>query len=439
MAALAPNESYWGGNARADDSDTKTRVFISYSSGTDEFGDPFREMLANKLDAMGFHVLIDERLQAGDRWRTKLLRWACSCEVAIILLTPPVLDKKAWVRFEAQLLGLRWETDDLSLLIPVLLPGFEQDDLERMDLSTKGPVPIDAAQVASLEPAEQQAADGKDLLLARVVDAVKKVKTSRAAIPGATSGPMRAWIQRVASQLRGNEFLADAAEQLGITADEAPASQELLEEFVAYKLLHSDITKIELAIDELELSDAKRKKLAAMVVPSWLSADAVRFLAKGCRADRGERVAALSVEADDTAADFVKRVTYCASRAEPVEAITANGAGEDANLGILNRYRDKICTRLGASPALGTADIESGEADLEAMGKSVFVLLGQDALKEGVAEPLMDEFKGSVFVLNGEGDDFDANVLARIKYRCTTVVDRDQERRVRRAARRLQQ
>ena len=222
---------------------------------------------------------------------------------------------------------------------------------------------------------------------------------------------------------------------------------------VAYKLLFSDIddTKVIERIDGIEKAFGaldrdrdfhdRRKRIASMVVPSWIPPESARPLAKGRLCETpGERVVALCVDDDLTAVDFVRRATCCDPEHLLIESVSDRVEAESSTLAPEEWYRKKISSKLGIKdPAVRASQIRDGVADMDRQKRSVFVILGRDALNSGVAPKLLDEFRGSVFVMNAGDTEMDANLKKLVKYRCTLDVDLKEEQAVRRAASRLKQ
>lgn len=106
------------------------RVFISHRNGQpDEI--TFIRRLKDELVGAGFEVLVDfERLTPGATLRQDIYTWLGICHAAVVMLSPKALSAdSAWVPTESAILAWRRTLDPTFLVIPVLMPGVEVDDL----------------------------------------------------------------------------------------------------------------------------------------------------------------------------------------------------------------------------------------------------------------------------------------------------------------------
>jgi uncharacterized protein YjbI with pentapeptide repeats len=121
---------------------TGARIFISYKRGHAE-SEALRAALQQKLTERGYQVLVDETIQAGDRWSKELYDWLLECAGAVVLASPEAKTSD-WCQREWHVLAARAQASHPEgrgvRVVPVCI-GLEPADLGPLqDLqSIRGP------------------------------------------------------------------------------------------------------------------------------------------------------------------------------------------------------------------------------------------------------------------------------------------------------------
>jgi hypothetical protein len=371
------------------------RIFISHSVNADPFAADVRDAVADKLRALGHTPLVDATLiHPGDRWRATLLGWLGSCDAAVVLITSKAVHSD-WVRAEATILGWRAWLNPAMRVVPVLL----DPDVSSAKLDELGLRPVQMRDIQVLKATDIDGPDAgswAEAIAARFADY---------AAGRPTQDPMARWLKSVLMHLDRNPFLEEAAECLDISDDGLPLAQA-----VAYRLLHSDALAIERAFLEL-IRDPKLHpgSFAPLISCAWLPADMGDALFAVAAADAGPRVARATLVLPRTARLLLNRVTCCDNRYVIVGPFSSAGAGLDDGGELASRYVNAILREVGAS---SEAEWPTAMASLrKARNRSVFVILGRDALEAGVLEQLESRFDGVVFVCAGPAESL-SNVRA---------------------------
>ncbi|WP_432837611.1 toll/interleukin-1 receptor domain-containing protein [Dactylosporangium sp. CA-092794] len=371
------------------------RIFISHSANGDPFAAGVRDAVADKLRALGHTPLVDaELIHPGDRWRATLLGWLGSCDAAVVLITSRAADSD-WVRAEATILGWRAWLNPAMRVVPVLLDaGASSATLDGLGLR-----PVQLRDIQVLKATEVDG-DSADSLAEAIAGRFAAYAAGRS-----TQDPMARWLKTVLVHLDRNAFLEEAAECLGIGQDDLPLAQA-----VAHRLLHSNAVAIEQAFLEL-IRDPKLSpaSFAPLISSAWLPADMGDALFAVAAAEAGPRVARATLTLPRTARRLLARVTCCDNRYVIVGPFSSAGAGLDDGGELATRYANAIVREVGASSEEQWA---AAMASLrKARDRSVFVILGREALEAGVLERLKPRFDGVVFVCAGPAESL-SNVRA---------------------------
>jgi len=371
------------------------RIFISHSANSDPAAAAVRDAVSEKLRALGHSPLVDaELIDPGDRWRATLLGWLGSCEAAVVLITSKAADSD-WVRAEATVLGWRAWLNPTMRVVPVLLDANASS--ETLDQLGLRPVQLRDIQVLkAADVAGDSPESWAEAIAARFVGY---------AAGRATQDPMSRWLKNVLMHLDQNPFLDEAAECLGVVQDDLPLVQA-----VAHRLLHSDALAIERAFLELiRDSRLRASSFAPLISCAWLPADMGDVLFEVAGAEAGPRVARATLALPRTARRLLSRVTCCDNRYVIVGPFSSVGAGLDDGDELLSRYVNALLREVGAS---SEEERTTAMASLtKARNRSVFVILGRDALETGVLEQLKSRFDEVVFVCAGPAQTL-SNVVA---------------------------
>jgi hypothetical protein len=108
-------------------------------------------------------------------------------------------------------------------------------------------------------------------------------------------------------------------------------------------------------------------------------------------------------------------LTCCDNRYVVIDQISLDGAGADDYDELLGRYVRAILSGVGVD---SLSHFETAMQSLEAArpNRSVFVILGEEALSAGVLDDLASSFAGVVFVCAADADALESSVLNDAAY-----------------------
>lgn len=238
------------------------RVFISHST-KNEVAKQWLCAIAERLENESLRVLLDRKLLIGDDWAHRLHTWIGICHAAVILFSPQSTDSD-WVLKEATLLQWRQSLDPRFLLLPVTMPGVEQQDIAQ----AKGFSTLQLSQTQFL--AANDAEMAADAIIDKLRPAIRKASNTEKEFPLI---PARRGIQRLLEGVSTNTIEAaldevvteDAQSQVFLDRD----NQKLL---LAEELLHAEPAAFEGAFTVLcdELSQDQAKRILEIVEPCWI-------------------------------------------------------------------------------------------------------------------------------------------------------------------------
>lgn len=100
--------------------ETKLKVFVSYSRRDLEFA----KVVADRLEAAGIEVLIDERnLPYGEKWKGELLNFIRACDTVLFIVSPHSIQSR-WCAWE-----IEHTLEESKRLVPVVLEAVPVDRL----------------------------------------------------------------------------------------------------------------------------------------------------------------------------------------------------------------------------------------------------------------------------------------------------------------------
>ena len=268
-------------------------LFVSHSSSDTAVAKTIATSLADR-----FTVFLDAvDLRAGQNWQEKIERAIIACDAAIILLSPAMLARPAWVGAEAYFLSVRRRYFDPSLLvIPVLLPGFAAADLAAAAIS---PANLDEKQAVAIDPAALDLT-ALDLALAPIVQEYK------------ARLPYQEIEEHVASLLAPLDVHA-----MGLMADALALSRDDLallydtKRWLAGQLLRADLIRLEEAHRTLHERDpAMASQVFRVVAPyRWVHEAAAKTLTREAIADPPKKPLGMNATEPVTPRLYVRRAS----------------------------------------------------------------------------------------------------------------------------------
>ena len=108
-----------------DMSEAGAKVFISYKRGHAATEELLRQLEVQLIER-GYDVLLDERLQGGDRWPPHLYEWLLGCAAAVVIASPEARASD-WCQREWHVLAARAETGG-ARVIPICI-GVDRAEL----------------------------------------------------------------------------------------------------------------------------------------------------------------------------------------------------------------------------------------------------------------------------------------------------------------------
>nr|WP_315232126.1 toll/interleukin-1 receptor domain-containing protein [uncultured Albidiferax sp.] len=243
------------------------RVFISHRNGqASEIA--FIKLLKDELAGAGFEVLVDfDRLTAGVTLRQDVYTWLGICHAAIVLLSPEALGAdSAWVPTESSILAWRRTLDSKFLLIPVLMPGVEVDDL-RVHLRFRDLGLHDLLCI----PYENQD------------EAISQIRSALQPLRPAPRTPMEELAEQIEVKLQGvrDDFLDEVTRLCAAQEHELPAGM-LRTRVAALALLQAPLAETLTALEYLSsrlpiANDINH--ILELLAPGWVDLCAARWIA----------------------------------------------------------------------------------------------------------------------------------------------------------------
>lgn len=132
------------------------RVFISHSAGDAALVEKLLPLLKAGLLAVNprAQVMVDvEGLRAGRPWKLDIHRWMVRCNAALVLLTPKVLAKSAWVAKEAGFFSVRADVNS-SFRLWYARASLDEVSDAQLNAAGFGPVAIKEQQLLKTELSE---------------------------------------------------------------------------------------------------------------------------------------------------------------------------------------------------------------------------------------------------------------------------------------------
>ncbi|MFE3017043.1 toll/interleukin-1 receptor domain-containing protein [Streptomyces sp. NPDC059256] len=307
-------------------------VFISHSSGGDEFAMTVLETVKDGLAARKFTPLVDQHgIPPGNEWRPEIVDWLARCHCAVFLVNEKALESD-WVRREVNILLWRKALGSPLAVVPVLLG----------DLSTSA---VKAAGLEELRPFQfartPRGAQHDALSIAN------KVLERFAELPPLLdrNDPMAAWLDTLSEYLgeaRHSGRLVRAATALKLKEKHLPQLNGGCL-FLAHQFLVAPPDRMEHAVDEVapSLSTDSLKKLIACLEPTWVDAEAARGVLPGAESQQGDDLPAAEPQPQDmtvllnarklnTAELYIRRATCCATRGYQMKSVGGRmPTGED--------------------------------------------------------------------------------------------------------------
>jgi hypothetical protein len=160
----------------------RPRVFVSHSSTPQKCAADscacvdHRDAVVALLDELGCDAVVDQGvLRVGDQWHPKLMRELACCQATILLISPHALDSE-YVYEEVMLSMFLWEvTQEHFLVLPVMLPGVQRDDLGHSRLARFDLDRFDMVDWPAADPAEEPPA--------RLGDRVRSLVAQHGSLP----------------------------------------------------------------------------------------------------------------------------------------------------------------------------------------------------------------------------------------------------------------
>lgn len=290
------------------------------------------ESVGEKLQLKHYDVLVDqENIPPGDEWRPRIVHWLARCHAGVFLLNEKAL-ASSWVRREVNILLWRRALGAPLPVVPVLLGDLSTAEVKRAGLEELRPIQFARTPAGAPQVAEDIAQS--------VLDRFAELPAT--AVSGGT--PMWAWHDRLESYLseaRRAGDLTRAAATLGLEQKylpevTAPAGGCL---FLAHQFLVAPPARVEKALIGLApaLPDGTLRRLIAELTPTWVDEEAARALLPGAGTTPREMTVLLNARRADTAQQYIRRATCCATLGYEVRSTGDLPTGEDR---VGERFRD---------------------------------------------------------------------------------------------------
>ncbi|MCE4554661.1 toll/interleukin-1 receptor domain-containing protein [Roseateles cellulosilyticus] len=370
------------------------RVFISHRNGrADEIA--FIRRLRDGLADDGFETLVDfERLASGAALRQDVYTWLGICHAAVVLLSPEALgEDSAWVPTESSILAWRRTLDPKFLLIPVLMPGVELDDL-RVHLRFRDLGLHDLLCI----PFENEAST------------LGKIRAALQPLQPIARTPMEELAEQIEVKLQGvrDDFLDEVTRLCGAAQHELPAGM-LRNRVAALALLQAPLAETLAALEYLapRLGGAHDiDHILDLVAPSWVDLCAARWLAQCALAPAPRPAVVVNAQTQFGAEMFVRRACCRPPRTMwhlvKVTAVFGEKAFEDLAMEI------QVALETAFASALQYADSPAQQlllvlAKLHKLGRATVVMLRLNVGFEELIPPLQERFPYLTFLfLSGD-------------------------------------
>ncbi|RZL40587.1 MAG: TIR domain-containing protein [Rubrivivax sp.] len=386
------------------------RVFISHRNGRpDEVR--FIRRLRDELAAAGFETLVDfERLNAGAALRQDVYTWLGICHAAVVLLSKEALgEDSAWVPTESSILAWRRTLDPKFLLIPVLMPGVEVDDL-RVHLRFRD---------LGLH----------DLLCIPYVDeagTIEKIKHAVQPLQPIARTPMEELAEQIEVKLDGvrDDFLEEVTRLCGAGQHQLPAGM-LRTRVAALALLQAPLAETLAALEYLapRLSGAQDiEHILELVAPSWVDLCAARWLAQCALAPAPRPAVVVNARTQFGAEMFVRRACCRPPRTMwhlvKVTAVFGEAVFEDLAMEIQTALEAAFASALQYDDA-PAYQLQLVLNRLHQLGRATVVMLRLNVGFEELIPPLQERFPYLTFLfLSGDelpAQEFPASLLRLVE------------------------
>ena len=389
------------------------RVFISHRNGEPEVMALVRR-LSDAMAAAGLDVLVDmDKLHPGAALRHDIYTWLGVCHAAVVVLSPQALSaSSAWVPTESSILAWRRTLDPGFVLIPVLMPGVDVDDL-RVHLRFRDLGLHDLLCVQHVDD---------DSTCANILQGV-------AALVQAPRSPLDDLADPVTVLLRSlpEDFLNEAVRLAGADPKRLPPGLPLQRQ-AALALLQAPMADALAALEYLAPrlpADADADRILDLVAPGWVDLAAARWIAY-CAAQPAPRPAAvLNARMRITAEMYVRRACCRPPKTMwPLVTITAvhgESVFEDLAVEIHEALQLEFAPVLLSDPMAGTPEQQLDRllATLQRRGRPVVVALRLPDGHRELLAPLQERFPTLTFLfLSGDElppDDCPTTLLRRVE------------------------
>lgn len=389
------------------------RVFISHRNGEPEVMALVRR-LSDAMAAAGLDVLVDmDKLHPGAALRHDIYTWLGVCHAAVVVLSPQALSaSSAWVPTESSILAWRRTLDPAFVLIPVLLPGVDVDDL-RVHLRFRDLGLHDLLCVQHVDD---------DSTCANILQGV-------AALVQAPRSPLDDLADPVTVLLRSlpEDFLHEAMRLSGADPKRLPPGLPLQRQ-TALALLQAPMADALAALEYLAPrlpADADADRILDLVAPGWVDLTAARWIAY-CAAQPAPRPAAvLNARMRITAEMYVRRACCRPPKTMwPLVTITAvhgESVFEDLAVEIHEALQLEFAPVLLSDPMAGTPEQQLDRllATLQRRSRPVVVALRLPDGHRELLAPLQERFPTLTFLfLSGDElppDDCPTTLLRRVE------------------------